>query len=77
MITIDLDSETERRLRQLAESLGQEISALAGRVIEESLEHLAGAGDSPEPWAEVSVALTPEVLADESWDEGDLSDGSG
>jgi predicted transcriptional regulator len=76
MITIDLDTETERRLRQLAESLGQEISSLAARVIEEYIERLIGAGDSPEQWAEASVALTPEVLADESWDEGESSNGS-
>jgi predicted transcriptional regulator len=77
MITIDLDTETERLLRRLAESLGQEVSALASRAIEDYLERLSGAGDSAEQWAEASVTLTPEVLADESWDEDDSGDGSG
>lgn len=71
MLTIPLDPETEQRLRQLAESLGQEASALAGRVLEEYLDLHAWTDDSAEQCAEASIAMTPEVIGNESWDEGD------
>lgn len=75
MISFQLDPVTEQRLRQLAASQGQDMAALAKRVLEEFLEFQSLQPDTEEEWAEASVALTPEVLPRESWPEG-KADGS-
>ena len=73
MITIHLDAETERRLRELAASLGQEVSALAGHVLEDYLHAQAWPQDSAQQWAEASVALAPAVFPKEVWTDLDES----
>jgi prepilin-type processing-associated H-X9-DG protein len=73
MISIHLDAETERRLRQLAESLGQDVSTLAGHVLEDYLHWRAMPQDSAREWAESAIALAPEVFPEEVWADLDES----
>ena len=75
MISLQLDPVTEERLRQLAASQGQDIAALAKRVLEEFLEFQILQPDTEAEWAGASVALTPEILPRESWPE-EKPDGS-
>ena len=74
MITIQLDPALEQRLRRLAESRGQDLSQLAQRVLEEFLDVQAWNEDSEDDWANASVAMTPEILADDQWSERDANE---
>lgn len=76
MITIHLDPAREERLRQLAESQGQDKSQLAQRVLEDFLDAKAWPEDSSDDWADASVALTPEILPKDDWEEGNIPDGA-
>ena len=75
MITVDLDPERERQLRELARSRSEDPAQVVRRAIEEYLDLQGWGEDSAEEWAESSIALTPEVLPQESWDEDETSDG--
>ena len=72
MITIHLDPTREERLRQLAESQGQDKSQFAQRV----LEARAWPEDSSDDWADASIALTPEILPKDDLEEGNIPDGA-
>jgi predicted transcriptional regulator len=69
MVTIQLDPKREERLRELAAADGQEIGDLARRVLEDYLDFQAWPQDDPADWAAASVALAPQVLREEKWDE--------
>lgn len=77
MISIQLDDAKQQRLRELATSAGQDVAQLIQRIVDEYLDAQAWREDSAEDWATASVALTPEILAGESWDDGDVSHESG
>jgi predicted transcriptional regulator len=73
MITIQLDEAKQQRLERLATSTGQDVSQLVRHIVDEYLDAQVWCKDSAEDWAAASVALTPEFLAGESWDDGDTS----
>jgi len=74
MVTIQLDPIKEQRLRELAASRGEALDQLAQRIIEEYLD--TWTKDTQEDWAEASVALAPEVMAEDAWEDGEVGDGS-
>lgn len=74
MISVDLTPEREQQLRSFAQSHQQEVSDLARRVLEEFLDHQAWKPDLVEDWAEASVAMTPEILPNESWNDVETAD---
>ena len=76
MIKIELDPAKEQRLRELAASQGQDTSQLARQVLEDFLEGQAWPEDRDESWADASILLTPEVLPEEKWEEGEAAHGS-
>ena len=78
MIPLELSPEKEKQLRDLALARNEDLAQLVRRAVEEFLDLQAWAKDSADEWAESSVALTPEILPDEAWDEGaDRGRGSG
>jgi predicted transcriptional regulator len=62
MVTIQLDNAQEERLRALAAGQGRDPAELARRVIEDYLDFQAASHDTPENWAEASVAMTSEFM---------------
>lgn len=75
MITIQLDSDLEQRLKKLAAASGQDTSQFAQRILEMYLDRQAWPKDSEEEWAIASLALAPEVFSEENWDESDPAHG--
>ena len=69
MISLELQPETERRLRELASARQEEPAQLVVRALEEYLDLQGWGEDTEDEWAEASVLLAPEILADEAWDE--------
>lgn len=69
MISIDLDPTHQQRLDSLAQSQGQDGATLARRVLIDYLDFQALPSDSDADWAEASIALTPEVMDEETWDD--------
>lgn len=76
MINIQLDPALEQRLGKLAEAQGQAIADLIRGIVEEYLDLQAWHKDSEEAWGAASLALAPEVLPDEQWQERDAGHGS-
>lgn len=76
MFEIELDPSREQQLRQLAASKGQPVSEFARGLLEEYLDLLQWGEDTPEQLAEASIAMLPEVLAEESWEDEDADNGS-
>jgi predicted transcriptional regulator len=70
MVSVELDTVREQRLRDLAESRGQDAASLARSVLEDYLDLEALPADAEEAWAEASIALAGEVLDDETWNGG-------
>jgi hypothetical protein len=71
MISIDLDAVHQARLNSLAAAQGEDGPSLARRVLLDFLDFSALPADSEAAWAEASVALSPEVMDQESWDDAD------
>lgn len=69
VISIDLDPADQQRLDSLAQSQGQDGETLARRVLVDYLDFQSLPADSDADWADASVALAPEVMADDGWDE--------
>lgn len=69
MVTVDLGPEREEQLRQLAKSRGEDVSALARQAIEDFLDVQGWTADTEADWAAASLAMSPEVLTDDAWDE--------
>jgi predicted transcriptional regulator len=74
MITIELDARHEDRLTQMAKDEGQDAAELARHILVNFLDFQELVPDSDEEWAKASVALTPEIMVHEDWDQ--LDDGS-
>jgi predicted transcriptional regulator len=70
MVQVRLDAARERRLRELAESRGQDVSNLVRTVLEDYLDLEARPADTEEDWAESSMNLASEVLEDDAWNGG-------
>ena len=68
MISIDLDAAHQARLDSLASAQGEDGPSLARRVLLDFLDFQALPADSEAAWAEASVALSPELMGPESWD---------
>jgi hypothetical protein len=71
MITIDLDVDHEKRLRELARAEGNDAVAVARRILSDYLDFHAIPAESDEAWAEASVALAAEILPSERWKKSD------
>ena len=69
MVAIELDQNREKLLDQLARSEGAKPADIARRVIEDYLDFQSLPKDDAAAWADGSVALTPEIMGDENWDE--------
>ncbi len=65
MISIWLDQEHAKRLSELAASSGLSPSVIARRIVEDFLDLKSSPETTDEEWAQVSVALAPEVIDDE------------
>ena len=74
MISLELEPETERRLRELASVRQEDPAQLVIRALEEYLDLQGWDEDTEQEWAEASVRLSAEILPEEAWDEG--ADGS-
>ena len=68
MVAFNLDSDHQQRLDDLARSQGQDGAALARQVLMDYLDFQALPNDLEEAWAEASVAITPEFMDQEDWD---------
>ncbi|MEX2172813.1 MAG: hypothetical protein WD872_00540 [Pirellulaceae bacterium] len=69
MVAFNLDPARQQRLDELANSQGQDGATLARQVVMDYLDFQALPNDSEEAWAEASVAMTPEFMDQEDWDE--------
>jgi len=69
MVSIQLDAVQQRRLNELAKSQGENGEAFAHRILVDYLDFHGLPSDSEDDWARVSVALTPEIMQQETWDE--------
>ena len=69
MISIDLDPAHQKRLDSLAKAQGQDGATLARSVLVDYLDFQALSNDSDADWAEASIALAPEVMGEETWDD--------
>ncbi len=69
MVSIHLDPIHEKQLGELAKSQGQDAADLARRVLIDYLDLQSLPHESDGQWAEASVALTPEVIDNDPWDE--------
>jgi len=69
MMSIQLDAVQQKRLNELARSQGQNGEAFACRILVDYLNFHALPSDSEDDWAKASVALTPEIMQHETWDE--------
>ena len=70
MVTVELEPTSEDCLKKMAARHGQSVSQLARQILEDFLAFRNLSDDTSEDWAESSIALTPEILPPESWDEG-------
>jgi hypothetical protein len=69
MVAIELDQNRQELLVQLARSEGTKPADVARRVIEDYLDFQSLPNDDAAAWADGSVALAPEIMGDENWDE--------
>jgi predicted transcriptional regulator len=69
MVAFSLDPIHQQRLEEIARSQGQDGAMIARQVVIDYLDFLALQGDSEEAWAEASIALAPEIMEPEDWDE--------
>ena len=69
MVTIELEPTSEDILKELAARHGQSVSELVRQILEDFLAFRNLSDDTSADWAESSIALTPEILPPESWDE--------
>jgi len=69
VVAIELDMAHQQRLDQLAKSQGRDGAALAHQIVVDYLDLQASQNDAAEGWAEASIALTPEIMADENWSD--------
>jgi predicted transcriptional regulator len=69
MLTVELDPAQQQRLDQLAATQGEDGATLARRILLDYLDFQSLPNDTDEQWAEASVAMTPEVMEPEDWDE--------
>ena len=67
MVRVQLDAAHELRWRELAESRGQDVAALAKSVLKDYLDLEALPPDKEEDWAEASARLAGEVLGEDDW----------
>ena len=71
MLSIELDVQHQKRLQLLAQSHGEDESALARRILLDYLDFQAIPDESDAAWAEASIALAPEIMGPETWDGSD------
>ena len=64
MVTLKLDGAREQRLRELAESRGQDLATFARTVLEDFVDFEIMPPDSEEEWAEASAQLAGEVFGE-------------
>jgi hypothetical protein len=69
MVAIQLDQSREVLLDQLARAEGAEPADVARRVLEDFLDFRSLPKDDAAEWADASIRLTPEIMADDNWDE--------
>jgi len=69
MIPVDLDSTHQRQFDELAAAAGEDSASMARRIILDYLDFQALPADSEEEWAAASIALAPEVMGEENWDD--------
>lgn len=68
-ITIHLNSNQEKQLRRIAAHQGTDVPELVHEVLEDYLALQQWQKDSPEDWAQASLALAPEIMEKENWEE--------
>jgi predicted transcriptional regulator len=71
VVSVQLDPDHQARLDELARSQGQDGASFAARILTDYLDFEALPKESDTAWAEASVALTPEVMDQEDWDQPD------
>lgn len=71
MVAINLDPLKEEQLRTLAQSRGEEVEAIARRILEDYLDFNSLSDVSPDDWAESSAQLAAEILPPDEWSEND------
>ncbi|MDX1947467.1 MAG: hypothetical protein SFU86_18850 [Pirellulaceae bacterium] len=69
MLSIALDPTHQQRLDALAHAHGQDGPTFARQVLLDYLDFQSLPGDTDAAWAEAAVALTPEIMPTENWDE--------
>jgi hypothetical protein len=69
MVAIELGPIDQDRLHRLAASQGQDEATLARRILLDYLDLQALPTDSDADWAESSIALAPEIMDQDRWDE--------
>lgn len=69
MIAIELDAGHQNRLNALAAAQGEDGATFARRVLLDYLDFQALPTDSDAAWGQASIALTPEIMEPENWDD--------
>ena len=69
MLAVELDPSQQQRLNALAKLQGEDGPSLARRILLDYLDFQAVPQDTEGAWAEASVAMTPEFMEAENWDE--------
>jgi predicted transcriptional regulator len=69
MVSIQLDPIYQKRLNDLASAQGKDGTELARQILVDYLDFQSLPNDTADDWAEASVALTPEIMPEEHWDE--------
>jgi hypothetical protein len=73
MISVTLDTTHQRLFDELAAAAGEDSNSLARRIILDYLDFQALPADTEEHWSAASIALAPEFMGEENWD--DAADG--
>ena len=68
MVSIQLDPRHQECLDDLAKRRGENATDLARRIVVDYLDFQALPRDTEDDWADASVALTPEILDQETWE---------
>jgi predicted transcriptional regulator len=69
MISVDLDFAQQKRFEELAAARGEDPSVLARQIILDYLSLNPSEEATDEEWAATSVALTPEIMGEELWND--------
>lgn len=69
MVAVQLDQDREELLNRLARAEGAPPAEIVRRVLEDYLDFQSLPKDDAAYWAQASVALAPEIMGDEYWDE--------